>query len=372
MLDLSNAFATLANGGVHHDPTAVARVEFPDGEVDEPENPEGTRVVSDGVAYKVVDVMTGTLDYGTASCCDIACPAAGKTGTTEEQADAWFVGYTPQRLDRGLGRQPGLARAAARLRRRPRGADLARLHDGGRDRALRRLPRAGEPAELSSYYSEHTASRTTSSDDTTTTDAYGTTTTTRRPTPDAATTGRTATDYDPDLYAPGAGQESGRRRPAGHRRRREPGGRRRDAELSSAAAACSGEFELIAAIRERAAAGGGAGALAGARPRQRRRRGGHRPRRRDARPRVDALVEGVHFRIPPFEPAARRSQGAGGGALGPGRDGAPPGEAYVAARRSRVGARRAPSCSSSPTASRPVAAEHGSRSPAATSPAPRR
>ena len=52
-------------------------------------------MVSDGVAYTVADVMKGTLDYGTAACCDIPCPAAGKTGTTEEQADAWFVGYTP-------------------------------------------------------------------------------------------------------------------------------------------------------------------------------------------------------------------------------------------------------------------------------------
>ena len=52
-------------------------------------------MISDGVAYKVADVMKGTLDYGTAAGHDIQCPAAGKTGTTEEQADAWFVGYTP-------------------------------------------------------------------------------------------------------------------------------------------------------------------------------------------------------------------------------------------------------------------------------------
>src|SRR5918992_2507502 len=94
-LEMSNAFATLANGGVHQKPTAIRRVEFPDGDVDEAEDREGTRGISDGVAYEVVDVMTGTLDYGTAACCDIPCPAAGKTGTTEAQADAWFVGYTP-------------------------------------------------------------------------------------------------------------------------------------------------------------------------------------------------------------------------------------------------------------------------------------
>ncbi len=96
VLQMSNAYATLANGGVHHDPTAISRVEFPDGEVDEPSKAEGKRVFSDGVAYEVADVMTGTFDYGTLTCCDIPCPAAGKTGTTELQSDAWTVGYTPR------------------------------------------------------------------------------------------------------------------------------------------------------------------------------------------------------------------------------------------------------------------------------------
>jgi penicillin-binding protein 1A len=95
VLEMSNAYATFANGGVHHDPTAIRKVEFPDGEVDKPSDPKGKRVISDGVAYEVANVMKGTLDFGTASGHDISCPASGKTGTTEEQADAWFVGYTP-------------------------------------------------------------------------------------------------------------------------------------------------------------------------------------------------------------------------------------------------------------------------------------
>jgi penicillin-binding protein 1A len=96
VLEMSNAFASLANGGVHHDPTAIRRVELPDGEVDEDVDLTGERVITDGVAYTVVDIMKGTLDYGTAAGNDISCPAAGKTGTTEEQADAWFIGYTPE------------------------------------------------------------------------------------------------------------------------------------------------------------------------------------------------------------------------------------------------------------------------------------
>ena len=72
------------------------RSSFPNGEVDEAEDPEGDRVISDGVAYKVADVMKGALEYGTAAGHGIGCPASGKTGTTEEQSDAWFVGYTPK------------------------------------------------------------------------------------------------------------------------------------------------------------------------------------------------------------------------------------------------------------------------------------
>ena len=95
VLEMSNAYATLANGGVHHDPTAINRVEFPNGDVDELDPSKGKRAFSDGVAYTVADVMKGALEYGTAAGQGIGCPASGKTGTTEAQSDAWFVGYTP-------------------------------------------------------------------------------------------------------------------------------------------------------------------------------------------------------------------------------------------------------------------------------------
>jgi penicillin-binding protein 1A len=95
VLEMSNAYATLADGGVHHDPTAISRVEFPDGKTDELDPASGTRAMVDGVAYTVADVMKGSLEYGTAAGQGIGCPASGKTGTTESNADAWFVGYTP-------------------------------------------------------------------------------------------------------------------------------------------------------------------------------------------------------------------------------------------------------------------------------------
>jgi len=95
VLEMSNAYATFANGGVHHDPTAINRVEFPNGDVEELDPSTGKRAFSDGVAYTVADVMKGALEYGTAAGLGIGCPASGKTGTTEGQADVWFVGYTP-------------------------------------------------------------------------------------------------------------------------------------------------------------------------------------------------------------------------------------------------------------------------------------
>ena len=174
VLDQSNGFATIANGGVHHEPTAIARVEFPDGEVDEPENPEGTRVISDGVAYTVADVMKGTLEYGTAAGQGIGCPAAGKTGTTEEQADAWFVGYTPH-----VSTAVWVGNPNERVALPGYGAELAApiWHDYMMVAATQPcddFPEPENPAELSGYFSEHTVDPDYESPDETTT------TTTRR------------------------------------------------------------------------------------------------------------------------------------------------------------------------------------------------
>jgi penicillin-binding protein 1A len=94
-LDMSNAYATFANGGVHHDQTAIARVEFPNGDVDQPKQPEGNRVLTEGEAYTVTDILEGVVTGGTGTAASYGCPAAGKTGTTDENTDAWFVGYTP-------------------------------------------------------------------------------------------------------------------------------------------------------------------------------------------------------------------------------------------------------------------------------------
>jgi penicillin-binding protein 1A len=199
VLEMSNAFATLANGGVHHDPTAISRVEFPNGEVDELEDSEGNRVISDGVAYTVADVMKGTLEFGTAAGHGIACPAAGKTGTTEEQSDAWFVGFTPN-----VSTAVWTGNPDARVPLPGYGADLsAPIWNDYMTVAAAEpcddFPAPEDAAELSPYYSDNSTTGT-GSDNYSYDDGTGV-----APAPAPTDTGDGT--YDPDLYAPGAGQD---------------------------------------------------------------------------------------------------------------------------------------------------------------------
>jgi penicillin-binding protein 1A len=96
-LEMADAYATLASGGIHHDPTAIARVEFPTGKIDEPDPDAGDRVLTEGEAYDVTRLLEGVITQGTgAGYTYMGCSAeAGKTGTSEDLSDAWFAGYTP-------------------------------------------------------------------------------------------------------------------------------------------------------------------------------------------------------------------------------------------------------------------------------------
>ena len=208
VLEMSNAYATLAHGGVHHEPTAIEKVVFPNGEVDKPKDPEGEQVISDGVAYTVADVMQGTLDSGTAVGNDVTCTASGKTGTTEEQADAWFVGYTPD-----VSTAVWTGHANDRTPVPGYGADLSApiWHDytqayidetGNCDD----YPEPKEPADLSSYSSDQTIVDSTY-DTTTTPPTTPTDTDTGAVEPPVDGTDADGDGFPDDAYAPGADQE---------------------------------------------------------------------------------------------------------------------------------------------------------------------
>jgi penicillin-binding protein 1A len=95
-LEMADAYATLASGGVRNKPIAITKVEFPDGKSEDLGQPKRTRVFSDGVAYEVTKILKQNVQSGTGTKANIGCPAAGKTGTTDNFNDAWFVGFTPK------------------------------------------------------------------------------------------------------------------------------------------------------------------------------------------------------------------------------------------------------------------------------------
>jgi penicillin-binding protein 1A len=94
-LEMAAAYATLASGGVRHRPTGIERVVFPDGKSENLAAGEGKRVLTDGQAAEVTRILEMNVQSGTGTAASYGCPAAGKTGTTDEAKDAWFVGYTP-------------------------------------------------------------------------------------------------------------------------------------------------------------------------------------------------------------------------------------------------------------------------------------
>src|SRR3954463_2186509 len=95
-LEMADAYATLASGGVHHKPQAIVKVEFPDGKTDNLGEVRGNRVMTDGQAMEVTKVLKENVQAGTGVNANYGCPAAGKTGTTDNFTDAWFVGFEPR------------------------------------------------------------------------------------------------------------------------------------------------------------------------------------------------------------------------------------------------------------------------------------
>lgn len=99
-LEMASAYGTFANKGVHVKPTAIVKILDRNGNVLEDastleKEETKTRVMSEREAYEMTTMLEGVIDHGTGRGAAIGRPAAGKTGTTDDNKDAWFVGYTP-------------------------------------------------------------------------------------------------------------------------------------------------------------------------------------------------------------------------------------------------------------------------------------
>jgi penicillin-binding protein 1B len=100
-LEVGTAFSTLANNGVRTHPVTVKQVIDQSDHLLERRDIRVTKVISPQAAFMINYLMKGVLDHGTATGArnqGFTRPAAGKTGTTNDTKDAWFVGYTPDLL----------------------------------------------------------------------------------------------------------------------------------------------------------------------------------------------------------------------------------------------------------------------------------
>ncbi|HTP81072.1 MAG TPA: PBP1A family penicillin-binding protein [Bacteroidota bacterium] len=98
-LELTSSFGVFPNEGVLVNPIAILRIEDKDGNVIEENEPEKHEVLSKETAYLMTDLLKGVVNGGTAYRAIRSFytgQAAGKTGTTNDYGDAWFVGFTPQ------------------------------------------------------------------------------------------------------------------------------------------------------------------------------------------------------------------------------------------------------------------------------------
>ena len=98
-LEMASAYATIANGGYRNRPRAIKKIVNREGKtVKLPRRwrVHRTKAFEDGVTYEATKILEQNIQGGTGTHAAIGCPAGGKTGTTDRNIDAWFVGFTPR------------------------------------------------------------------------------------------------------------------------------------------------------------------------------------------------------------------------------------------------------------------------------------
>jgi len=94
--DMADVYATFANDGVRVPPTYVTKITGPDGSVIYQHEHTQTKAVEPEVSRQVAVALQGVIAGGTGTSADIGRAAGGKTGSAQNNTDAWFCGYTPQ------------------------------------------------------------------------------------------------------------------------------------------------------------------------------------------------------------------------------------------------------------------------------------
>ncbi len=99
LIEMVSAYCTFANKGVHVSPVLVTRIEDRYGNVLAKFIPVKNQAIDENTAYRVIELMRGVYQFGTAARLrtkyNINCDIAGKTGTTNDNSDGWFIGCTP-------------------------------------------------------------------------------------------------------------------------------------------------------------------------------------------------------------------------------------------------------------------------------------
>ncbi len=196
-LEMANAYATLANGGIRHEAQAIESVKFPNGDVEKFGDSKGKRVLTDGEAYEVTKILEQNIASGTGTGADIGCSSgqAGKTGTTDEFKDAWFVGYTPHLSTAVWVGYPDAAQPTG-IAGGDAPASIWNSFMSVANGSCESFPAPSEPVQLTGHISEYAGSASTSTETPSATAAG--TESAPAPAPDpAAPTG----EYNPELYA---------------------------------------------------------------------------------------------------------------------------------------------------------------------------
>ncbi|MBN2372760.1 PBP1A family penicillin-binding protein [bacterium] len=96
LLELTSAYGVFATGGIKTMPVAILKIEGPDGRILEEHHPHPERAIDEQTAYLMTQALRGVIDHGTGwKAKALARPLAGKTGTTNNYIDAWFIGFSP-------------------------------------------------------------------------------------------------------------------------------------------------------------------------------------------------------------------------------------------------------------------------------------